>query len=281
VTIVVHLALGAVAGALWWLLLTPVLAAPAFARTNYRGAPVATAGGLAVVLGTVTVVGAAAVAVSARWLVPGVDDTSRSLVIVPVLGFGLLGLLDDLVATRSGGGFRRHLQALAWGHPSTGTVKLVGGAVIAVITVAGLDGRRLGWLVVDAAVVALAANLGNLLDRAPARTTKVAALAFAILIVATGADAALAGPALVIGAAVALALPELREQVMLGDTGANVIGAAVGLALVIELGDVALAVVAVLLLAANLASEWVSFSSVIDHARPLRWVDRLGSRRRT
>ena len=29
----------------------------------------------------------------------------------------------------------------------------------------------------------------------------------------------------------------------------------------------------------NLASEWVSFSEVIDRTPPLRWLDRLGSRR--
>jgi hypothetical protein len=34
----------------------------------------------------------------------------------------------------------------------------------------------------------------------------------------------------------------------------------------------------VLLLAANIAAELVSFSSVIDRVRPLRWLDRLGQR---
>ena len=38
-------------------------------------------------------------------------------------------------------------------------------------------------------------------------------------------------------------------------------------------------VVAVVLAVANLLSEWVSFSAVIDRTPPLRWVDRLGSRR--
>ena len=40
----------------------------------------------------------------------------------------------------------------------------------------------------------------------------------------------------------------------------------------------AVAILAVLALL-NLASEWVSFSEVIDRTPPLRWLDRLGSRR--
>jgi hypothetical protein len=35
----------------------------------------------------------------------------------------------------------------------------------------------------------------------------------------------------------------------------------------------------VVLLAANLASEKVSFGAVIDSVRPLRWLDRWGNRR--
>ena len=83
-----------------------------------------------------------------------------------------------------------------------------------------------GWLLVDAAVVALAANLANLLDRAPGRTTKVALVAFAVLGLSTGAWTLLAGPALLLGAALALLIPELAERGMVGDTGANALGAA-------------------------------------------------------
>ena len=66
---------------------------------------------------------------------------------------------------------------------------------------------------------------------------------------------------------------------MLGDTGANVVGAAVGLAAVIVLGHGAVLAVLVALVALNMISEWVSFSAVIDRTAPLRWLDRLGSRR--
>jgi hypothetical protein len=83
---------------------------------------------------------------------------------------------------------------------------------------------------------------------------------------------------LVIGAGAGMLWPDLRERCMLGDTGSNVLGAAVGWGLVIACGRrgewVALAVVVAL----NLASEVVSFSRVIDAVTPLRWLDRLGAR---
>jgi UDP-N-acetylmuramyl pentapeptide phosphotransferase/UDP-N-acetylglucosamine-1-phosphate transferase len=68
---------------------------------------------------------------------------------------------------------------------------------------------------------------------------------------------------------------------MLGDTGSNVLGAAVGLAAVLVLDHPATLVVLVVLAVLNGVSEWVSFSEVIDRTPPLRWLDRLGSRRRS
>jgi hypothetical protein len=136
----------------------------------------------------------------------------------------------------------------------------------------------LGWLLADAAVVALGANLANLLDRAPGRTIKVSVVAFAILAAVDGAGAALAGPGVAVGAGAALAGPDLQERAMLGDTGSNVLGAAVGLGAVIALDGPATIVVLAGLAALNAASEWISFSAVIDRTPALRWFDRVGRR---
>ena len=67
---------------------------------------------------------------------------------------------------------------------------------------------------------------------------------------------------------------------MLGDTGANALGAAVGLGAVLTLGRPARLGVLIALVALNVASERVSFSRVIDATPPLRWFDRLGRRAR-
>ena len=84
----------------------------------------------------------------------------------------------------------------------------------------------------------------------------------------------------VMGAALGLLGDDLRERLMLGDTGANVIGAVLGLAVVLGSRDEHRgSAVMLVLLALNVAAELVSFSRVIDAVPPLRWFDRLGRRR--
>ena len=63
---------------------------------------------------------------------------------------------------------------------------------------------------------------------------------------------------------------------MLGDTGANVIGAVLGLAVVLGTSEVWRLVVMLTLLALNVGAELVSFGRVIDAIPPLHAFDRLG-----
>jgi UDP-N-acetylmuramyl pentapeptide phosphotransferase/UDP-N-acetylglucosamine-1-phosphate transferase len=71
--------------------------------------------------------------------------------------------------------------------------------------------------------------------------------------------------------------PDLRERCMLGDTGANVLGAAVGWGLVVAVGAAGEWTALVVVVLLNLVSERVSFTRVIDGVAPLRWFDRLGT----
>jgi UDP-N-acetylmuramyl pentapeptide phosphotransferase/UDP-N-acetylglucosamine-1-phosphate transferase len=231
-----------------------------------------------VVLAALAVEAVLALADAARLVDLTVSGGDRILTLAAVVGFGLLGLLDDLAGSGGDGrGFAGHLRALAQGRLTTGGTKLLGGGALGVVVCAPL-GARIGPLLVDALLVALAANLGNLLDRAPGRTTKVALLAAAVLAVASGFDEELLGVAVVAGAALALLGADLGERLMLGDTGANALGAALGFGVVTTASREARLATAVTLLALNLASEAVSFSTVIDRVPALRALDRLGRR---
>ena len=198
------------------------------------------------------------------------------LTTITALGFGLLGLLDDLGGAGESGGFAAHLRALAEGRLTTGAIKLFGGAAVAVVVVATREPDSIGRVLADGALVALAANLGNLFDRAPGRTIKVTLVAFLVLVLAVGAERELAGVALAVGAGAGLLTADLRERLMLGDAGANVLGAVLGLGVVLTCSPGVRTVVLVLVAALNLASEWVSFSRVIAAAPPLRAADRWG-----
>ena len=275
--VVVAFVVGALVAALLWVLAAPAFAAPVFERQNFRGRTLPTSAGLVVVLTVLVVDAALAVLVAAGYDPPAGTVVGLRMATVAALGFGLLGLLDDLGGVGESGGFTGHLKALAGGRLTTGAIKLFGGAALAVVVVATwAPDHGIAWLLADAALVALAANLGNLFDRAPARTTKVALVAFAVLVIATGADNVLSGVAVLAGAGAGLIVPDLRERLMLGDAGANVLGAALGLGVVLTCSGGVRIGALVVVAALNLASERVSFTKVINGTAPLRAFDQLG-----
>lgn len=284
-SILAAMVVGYLAARLTWLVVRPLFTVPALTRQNFRGRTVPTAVGIVLPLAAMVVEGGRAVAGSfGIGDEPGLAGT-RALVLLAALGFGVLGLLDDIagsgVPAAGGGterGFRGHLGALADGRITTGALKLLGGGVLALLVVAPVVGQSPARLVADAALVGLCANLANLLDRAPGRTTKVCVAAFAVLALAAQRTSALSGTAVLVGAALGLLLDDLHERVMLGDAGSNVLGAVLGVAVVAALGPSGRDIVLVLVGALNLAGELVSFSRVIDAVPPLRALDQAGRR---
>lgn len=271
---------GMLAARLGWLTLRPALSQAPFLRVNYRGRTVPTAGGIILAM-AVLVVEAGRVVLSAA----GVGDRqslsgARLAVVLAVVGLALVGLADDLVGDRSDDrGFRGHIRALAKGRLTTGGAKIVGGAAVAAVAVAmATSPRSLGRLLTDAAVVALAANLGNLLDRAPGRAGKTGLVAFVVLAIVTRGSRSLSEVAVLAGATAGLLLDDLHERVMLGDTGSNALGAALGLGIVLTASPTARLVALGVLVLANFASELVSFSEVIERTPPLRALDGIGRR---
>jgi UDP-N-acetylmuramyl pentapeptide phosphotransferase/UDP-N-acetylglucosamine-1-phosphate transferase len=256
-----------------------LLYAPMLERENYRGEPVATAAGLFLVI-TVLVIETGRSGLGALGLGddPG-TNAARPLVLLAAFGFGLLGFLDDVLGGEDRG-FKGHLRALAQGRLTSGMVKLLGGAAIGLVLAAAPGFVTWQRLFSDAVLIALAANLANLLDRAPGRVVKWSILAYVPLAVVAGAGPVGVAVAPLMGAAVGLLPEDLGERIMQGDTGANVLGGVLGLMVVLECSRTTRNGVLVFLIVANLASEFVSFSRVIDATPPLRWFDRLGRPRR-
>ena len=259
-----------------WAMTASAFAIPVFDRENYRGRRLPTAVGVLVALVAVVVDAGVALAQAAGAELDDAAVAGLRLVTVAALGFALLGLLDDLGGAGESGGFRGHLRSLASGRLTTGAIKLFGGAAVGVVVVSVREPDSLGRLLADGALVALAANLGNLLDRAPGRTSKAALLALVALVIGAGAEPVLAGVALVVGAGGGLLPADLGERLMLGDAGANVLGAALGLGVVLACAPVTRTVVLVVVALLNVASERVSFSRVIGAVPPLRVADRFG-----
>jgi UDP-GlcNAc:undecaprenyl-phosphate/decaprenyl-phosphate GlcNAc-1-phosphate transferase len=278
VTVVVGLVVGVLAVRLLVATTLGLFRTPALERPNHRGRLVPTAAGALAVLAVVLVEGGRSL-FGAFGVGHDATSTARVAVLLACVGFGLLGFVDDAVGDASASGFRGHLGALARGEVTSGVVKIVGGALLAVVLVTIAHGDSSGLRVLgDAAIVALAANLVNLFDRAPGRALKVALLAWLPIALTARGDAVGVALAPAVGAFAGLLGDDLREHLMLGDTGAYAFGAVLGLAVVLAYGTSTRTAVLVVLAAVTLASEWVSFGGVIDRVGVLQRLDRLGRR---
>jgi hypothetical protein len=186
---------------------------------------------------------------------------------------GAAGRVDDLRGDEGPRGFSGHLSAAVRGHVTGGALKILAGGA------AGLAAGALVTSGVDSAVVAvvvaLGANTFNLLDRAPGRAGKLWLLAAVPVFVGgtSGWAVAAAGTA---GALAAVLPSDLRARGMLGDAGANPLGAVWGLGLASATDDAGRAIAIVVLVALNAASERWSFSRAIDRVGWLKALDRLG-----
>jgi hypothetical protein len=266
VAVPVAVAAGTARAALAGLRGRPPGGAAAWHRVNHRGEPVTLLEGPAL----------AGAAVLASALNQGLPSRTRAALAAAGIGAAAFGGYDDLAGRGDRRGFRGHLGALAHGEVTTGTVKL-GGIGLTGLAAGGLLGGPAADVAVNAALIAGCANLANLFDLRPGRAIKVAAAGGALLAARPGGARAAAAP---LAAAAALLPEDLGERAMLGDAGANALGAMLGVAAgavpsrAARLG--ALAVVTGL----TAASEVVSFTSLIERTPALRWLDMLGRRPR-
>jgi UDP-N-acetylmuramyl pentapeptide phosphotransferase/UDP-N-acetylglucosamine-1-phosphate transferase len=239
-------------------------------RMNYAKRPVTLLGGPAL---------AASATVSA---VLGAPAGARAATAVVGTISGLVGGYDDLAGARPeqarDKGLAGHLAALKAGRVSAGAVKVAGiGAAAAVAAVLTRRDRGVSGLVdgvLTTGLVAGMANLLNLLDLRPGRAGKAGAL-LAATTVGGPAGGLVAGP---LGATLATLPDDLGERVMLGDCGANALGALLGLRLASIPGRTPRVGLLAGVVALTLASEKVSFTKVIDATPGLRELDRLGRR---
>lgn len=189
---------------------------------------------------------------------------------------GAAGLVDDL-APPGARGLRGHLRALAAGRVTTGLLKVIVIAAVAVVVVAASP--RGGTLdrVASVILIAGATNAMNGLDVRPGRALKGFLVVGGAVLAAEGTAIATV-TAVLVPFALAFAVLDLRERAMLGDAGANLLGFALGIGLwsAISPGWTWLAAAAAVAL--NLVAETVTFSRVIRVVPPLRWFDALGRR---
>ncbi|MBS2964697.1 hypothetical protein KGA66_16690 [Actinocrinis puniceicyclus] len=241
-------------------------------RTNHRGEPVTLLEGPAYAVGA-----AAALAIT-----PGVPSGLRTAAMGAAAAAGAFGVYDDLCGNGDRRGMRGHVKALMQGELTTGGVKIVGiggAGLLAGALVRRGPADTLTDKLLAGVTIAAAANVVNLFDLRPGRAIKAACIGAAPALLRDGAaPGAAAVRCAGLGAALALLPEDLDERAMLGDAGANALGAVLGTAAAASASRAGLVWRAAALTALTLASEKVSFTKVIASTAPLRALDGLGRR---
>ncbi|MFB6362601.1 hypothetical protein ACFCP7_00890 [Paenibacillus elgii] len=264
-------------------------------ETNYQGRLVPTAGGVLLWL------------LLLLWYLYGVcvlpsswTETDRWMLAVSMVGFA--GLLDDVLGEREVKGLRNHWKAwIEQRRITTGFIKagttLVAGMLILLPEAETLlsgtgttfvaDTRMLWFLPFKLLLILLATNAVNMLDVRPGRALKGFFVLLLLLVwlaswKESGTEAGwnvwrLLVP-LTIGAGIFAGM-DLRGKAMLGDTGANMLGFALGVGFSL-LTSVSVQAAALTLLAGLHAITWRrSLSVIIQRHALLRWLDQAGSGR--
>lgn len=261
---------------LWAMIVAPLLADFGLRRIghiepNFRGECIPQSFGVVILLGALPTL---------LLLAPLAAISSPSLLswLIALTGFGLLGLLDDFRGDKQIKGLRGHFRAaFVERRITTGFIKAVGGAAIAL----GLGFFRFPHSPVEAllaaALIALAANAINLFDLRPGRAGAVFLLSAACLL-ALGWQQKSPGALCLLCVCLPTLMVYLRDRralAMMGDTGSNPLGACLGLALV-EQPSIALRIVVfVLLIGLHVLAEKMSITKLIERYAALRALDRL------
>ncbi|MGW7819235.1 hypothetical protein ACWGLF_14060 [Streptomyces puniciscabiei] len=206
-------------------------------RKNYAGRTVELYAGPASALGA---------AVAAARVCPGAG--------LAVLAAGVCGAYDD-VAGDDRRGFRAHLSALRDGEVTSGAVKLFGISAAGLVAGALMKERALDK-VLAGIVIAGTAHFVNLVDVRPGRAAGAVLALGAPGLLRKGPGSQLSAVAM--GGAAAVLPDDLAERVMIGDTGAHALGAALGAAVVAGNGRAGLLAHAVAVVAAAVQGDRVS-----------------------
>lgn len=242
-------------------------------KTNYRGEPIPQSFGVVLLsqLGALWGIGAVV------WPMERPRFLQWGLLSV---GYGLLGLWDDVMGSSQHKGFRGHLKAFFWQKKiTTGMGKVLGGGLLAL---------SMGWwlyapnpfrALLTALLIALGANTVNLFDLRPGRAIGVSLLAGAPLLFLETSPRTHSPLFWLLLCLISLWPYDAFAKAMLGDAGSNLLGACLGLACAQNLTwPVQLMLVLLMALLQGLA-ERVSLSEIIESHSFLRALDRLTGQR--
>lgn len=242
-------------------------------RKNYQGLDIPVSAGISFPLALLLVY--TIILLFAPLYAQPVKQEVYFLFLMGIFAISLLGFADDMLGQRDTLGFKGHLGALLHGRMTTGGLKAAGGALIALFLALSLAS---GWpdIIVNTLIMALFANMLNLLDLRPGRAVKGFFFFFILLafLASWKINWILIAPLL--GATLYYLHFDLKALAMMGDSGSNVLGLALGF---MAAGSLPLSFkvgVLFFLIFMHLITEKYSLTRIIEKVAVLRKIDQWG-----
>ncbi|HZK44531.1 MAG TPA: hypothetical protein VFC73_09660 [Syntrophomonadaceae bacterium] len=248
-------------------LLMPMLSNAGAIRKNYQGIDIPVSVGISLPM-TIMIVFAIFGLLSSY-------DNSYHIFLLGVMSISFLGFIDDMLGHRDTLGFRGHFGQLFKGRLTTGGLKALGGGLIAFFLALFLSAT---WyeVLLNTFIIALFANMLNLLDLRPGRAGK-GFLFFLLIIIGfakANLDWVLIAP--VLGGLLVYLPYDLKAKVMMGDAGSNVLGLVLGYMCMMFLSwPIRVGVLGFLILV-HIYTEKHSLTKFIEENVILRTIDNWG-----
>lgn len=187
----------------------------------------------------------------------------------------VIGTLDDLFGDKSIKGLKGHISAFLNGYITTGITKAFIGVLVALIY-ALLTADSIQTFLTSFLLIILMINGINLFDLRPGRALKVFFVLFAILALFTPFLIVEKSGFIILGILLIVFFQDVSAKIMIGDSGANLLGLHLGIWYSVYLPFIWQLFVILILMLIHIYAEFKSISKLIDNHWFLKKLDRLG-----
>lgn len=187
----------------------------------------------------------------------------------------IIGMIDDLFGDKNIKGFKGHIRAFLNGHITTGMIKAFTGVLVALIFALFITDSIKTFLA-SFLMIILMINGINLFDLRPGRALKVFFVLFAVLALFTPLLSVEKSGYIIIGILLIVFFQDVRAKIMIGDSGANLLGLHLGIWYSLYLPFMWQLFIILILVLIHLYAEFRSISNLIENHWFLNKIDRFG-----
>ncbi|MEJ6950124.1 UDP-N-acetylmuramyl pentapeptide phosphotransferase [Natronospora cellulosivora (SeqCode)] len=185
-----------------------------------------------------------------------------------------LGFLDDIAGSKEKQGFKGHFQSFLEGNITTGFLKASISLITVFLVFYSYQLNSIFELFINIGIILLMTNFLNLLDLRPARAIKFFFLISLLVLLFMPITSLYFLPIYLV---IIIYLPlELKNKLMLGDMGANFLGAVLGFSIVLFENIALKFFILLILVILTLISEKLSISKLISSNTVLNYIDQIG-----